>query len=157
MSIYALNLPFANKKRISFSALSSKMNRRLFDKKRCGSNKTFLLTTRQFICAPNVRSIKRDAARTRKKSASSKLYHNWRCEFDPHRHLRRGLRCVIMTPLRSHFLLPLNHSMPTERLCPWGVTQKNKNNPYYGTRSCWVKHPLQQVANKMEALGAKKF
>ena len=44
---------------------------------------------RQFICAPNVRSVKRDAARTRKKSANSNLVHNLRGEFDPHRHLRR--------------------------------------------------------------------
>jgi hypothetical protein len=32
---------------------------------------TFLLITRQLICAPNVRSVKGDAARTRKKSTSS--------------------------------------------------------------------------------------
>jgi hypothetical protein len=51
--------PFAIEKRISVSVLSSKMNR--FDKKRCGSNKTFLLIRRQIICAPNVRSVKRDA------------------------------------------------------------------------------------------------
>jgi hypothetical protein len=57
----------------------------------------------------------------------------------------------------SNGLSVLNHSMPAERLCPWGVTQKNENNPNYGTRSCWVKHPLLQVANKMEALGAKDF
>jgi hypothetical protein len=43
---------------------------------------------RQFICAPNVRSVKSDAARTRKKSARSNLVHNLRGEFDPHRHLR---------------------------------------------------------------------
>jgi hypothetical protein len=60
----------------------------LFDKKRCRSNSTFLLITRQFICAPNVRSVKSDAARTRKKSADSNLVYNLRSEFDPHRHLR---------------------------------------------------------------------
>ncbi len=43
---------------------------------------------RQFICALNVRSVKRDAARTRKKSANSNLVHNLRSEFDPHHHLR---------------------------------------------------------------------
>jgi hypothetical protein len=32
---------------------------------------------------------KKDAARTRKKSANSNLVHNLRGEFDPHRHLRR--------------------------------------------------------------------
>jgi hypothetical protein len=83
MSIFIMNLLFAIDKRISFSALSSKTNRR------CGSNKTFLLTTRQFFCAPNVRSVKRDVARTRKKSGNSNLVHNLRSEFDPHRHLRR--------------------------------------------------------------------
>ncbi len=44
--------------------------------------------TRQFICAPNVCSVKRDAARTRKKSARLNLVHNLLGEFDPHRHLR---------------------------------------------------------------------
>jgi hypothetical protein len=45
----------------------------LFDKKRCGANKTFLLITHQFICAQNVRSVKRDAVRSEqeKKSACS--------------------------------------------------------------------------------------
>jgi hypothetical protein len=38
----------------------------LFDKKRCGSNKTFLLIMRQFICAPNVRSVKRVTAEQEK-------------------------------------------------------------------------------------------
>jgi hypothetical protein len=42
-----------------------------FDKKQCGSNKIFLLIMRQFICAPNLRSVKSFAARTRKKSLSS--------------------------------------------------------------------------------------
>ncbi len=61
----------------------------LFGKKRCGSSKTFLSITRQFICTPNVQSVKRDAARARKKSASSNLVHNLHSEFDPHRHWRR--------------------------------------------------------------------
>jgi hypothetical protein len=70
----AIDVHFHNE-RISVSALSCKMNRRLVHgKKRCGSNKTFLLITRQFICAPNVRSVKRDATRTRKKSEISYLY-----------------------------------------------------------------------------------
>jgi hypothetical protein len=43
----------------------------VFENKRCGSNKTFLLVMRLFICAPNLRSAKGDAARTRKRSASS--------------------------------------------------------------------------------------
>ncbi len=43
----------------------------VFDNKRCGLNKIFLLITCQFICALNFRSVKNDAARTRKKSTSS--------------------------------------------------------------------------------------
>ncbi len=89
MSIFVLNMPFAIEKHISLSAPSSKMNRRFVWQKRCGSNKIFLLIMRQFICAPNVRSVKRDAAPTRKKSARSNLVHNLRGEFDPHRHLCR--------------------------------------------------------------------
>jgi hypothetical protein len=41
---------------------------------------------RQFIYAPNVRSVKRDATRTRKKSARRNLVHNLRGELDMHRH-----------------------------------------------------------------------
>jgi hypothetical protein len=47
-----------------------------------------MLITRQFICAPNVWSVKSDAARTRKKSTNSIQLHNLRSEFDPHRRLR---------------------------------------------------------------------
>jgi hypothetical protein len=72
ISIFILNMPFANTKRISVSALSSKIGD-LFAIRRCGSNKIFLLTTRQFICAPNVRSVKREAARIGKKSARSNM------------------------------------------------------------------------------------
>jgi hypothetical protein len=53
------------------------------------SNKTFLLKTRQFICALNVRRVKRNAARTRKKTMGLNLVYNLRSEFDPHRHLCR--------------------------------------------------------------------
>ncbi len=67
---------------ISFPLVTAKWIGDLFGKKRCGSNKTLLLITRQFICAPNVRSVKRDAARTRKKSVRSNLVHNLRYEFD---------------------------------------------------------------------------
>jgi hypothetical protein len=84
MSTFILNVPFAIEKHISVSALSSKMKGDLFDKKRCGANKAFLLITRQFICARNVRSV--NAVQTRKKSTILKLFHNLRCEFYPHRH-----------------------------------------------------------------------
>jgi hypothetical protein len=72
-----------------FPLVTAKWIGDLFDKKGCGSNKIFLLITRQFICAPNVRSEKRDAVQTRKKSAISNMVHNLHSEFDPHRHLRR--------------------------------------------------------------------
>ncbi len=54
-----------------FPLVTAKWIGNYFDNKRCGSNKTCLLITRQFIGAPNLRSVKRDAARTRKKSAGS--------------------------------------------------------------------------------------
>ncbi len=82
---FILNVPFAIEKRISVSVLSSKLNRDLFDKKRCDANKAFLITMRQFSCALNVRSVKRDAVRTRKKSAILKLFPNLRCELYLHR------------------------------------------------------------------------
>ncbi len=68
MSVFILNVLFAIEKRISFSALSSKMNRRFVFQKamRIKQDLPTYSITRQFICAPNVRSVKRDAARTRK-------------------------------------------------------------------------------------------
>jgi hypothetical protein len=86
----------------------------LFDKKRCGSNKIFPLTTRQFICAPNVRSVKRDAAQTRKKSERSNLVHNLRGEFDPHRHLhgKASVRqCNGAEMILLYFNLLAEHSL----------------------------------------------
>ncbi len=55
---------------ISFSACNSKTNKDYFENKQSGSNKEFLLITRQFICASNLLSVKRDAAQKGKKSAS---------------------------------------------------------------------------------------
>jgi hypothetical protein len=46
--------------------LIAKLESDYFDIRRCGSNNTFLLKMRHFICAQNLRSIKRDAARTKK-------------------------------------------------------------------------------------------
>jgi hypothetical protein len=89
-------------------------DRLLVRQKRCGSNKTFLLTTRWFICAPNVRRVKRDAARTQKKSASLKLVHSSRFEFDPHRHWRRkASMCQYIV---------------AGMISPWFNLQANKNN-----------------------------
>ena len=64
----------------------------------------FLLITRQFICAPNVRSVKRDAAQTRKKSANSNLVHNLRSEFDPHRHLRAEQVLIHMNKYKKRMI-----------------------------------------------------
>jgi len=60
-----------------------------FDNGRWGSNHTVKLITHQFICTPNVRSVKRDPTWTRKKCASLSLVHNLHCKFDPRRHWRR--------------------------------------------------------------------
>jgi hypothetical protein len=76
MSIFILNVPFAIEKRTFVFALSCRMNRRLVWQKTMRIKKTFILVTRQFVCAPNVQSMKRDAAQTRKKSANSNLFHN---------------------------------------------------------------------------------
>ncbi len=89
MSICILNGPFAIEKCISVSAAPAKWIGELFDKKRCGANKTFLLITHQYIFAPNVSSVKRGAVRTRKISANSNMVHILRCNFAPHRHMRR--------------------------------------------------------------------
>ena len=88
-----------------FPLVTAKWIGDLFDKKRCESNKIFPLTTRQFICAPNVRSVKRDAARTRKKSASSNLVHNLRYEFCPHRHWRSELWSALAKLFVPHPLV----------------------------------------------------
>jgi hypothetical protein len=53
---------------LPFPLVPAKLIGDYFDNKRYGANKTILLTTRQFICAPNHGSVKRDAARTRKKN-----------------------------------------------------------------------------------------
>ncbi len=102
----------------------------LFDKKRCGANKTFLLMTRQFICAPNVRSVKRCAVQTRKKSAILKLFHNLRCEFYPHRHWRRELPCALAPLFAPH---PL---MSKLSLIHFDVTSGNGNNTFYSKTAC---------------------
>ncbi len=70
MLSFFFNIPFAIQKCISVSALSSyfrfSSSNDYFDNKQFGSNKIFLLKTRQFVCAPNLRSVKSDAARTKK-------------------------------------------------------------------------------------------
>jgi hypothetical protein len=45
-----------------FPVSPTKIISHYFDNKRCGSNKTFLLITRQFIYALNLQSVKRDSA-----------------------------------------------------------------------------------------------
>ncbi len=97
-----------------FPLVTAKWIGDLFDQKRCGSNKIFLKIIRQFICALNVRSVKRDAAQTRKESARSNLVHNLRSEFDRHRHLRRkasvrqyNVAGMILLYFNPIFLRPL--------------------------------------------------
>ncbi len=50
-----------------FPHVTAKLISDYFDNKWCGSKKILLLIMRQFICAANLRSVKSDAARTRKK------------------------------------------------------------------------------------------
>ncbi len=66
MSIFILNMPFAIKNVFPFPLAPAKLISDYFDNRRCGSNNTVILIMHQFICAPNVWSVKRDEARTRK-------------------------------------------------------------------------------------------
>jgi hypothetical protein len=70
--IYVFNLQFLCKNLIPVSIY--------FDIGQYGAraNRTFLLIMRQFICAPNLRSVNRDAVQTWIKSMSSQLFHNSR-------------------------------------------------------------------------------
>ncbi len=90
MSIFILNLPFGIEKCISVSACSSKMNMWFVWQKAMRCKQDLSTYNASIYCAQNVRSVKRDAVRTRKKSANTNIVHNLRCNFAPHRHL---LRC----------------------------------------------------------------
>jgi hypothetical protein len=59
--------------------LTAKLTSDDFDISRCGSNNTFLLITRHFICAQNLRSVKRNANEKKK----IREFHNSRFEFFP--------------------------------------------------------------------------
>ncbi len=103
MSVFFLNMPFAIEKRVSVSALSCNMYRRSVWQKviRCKQD----LSTYNAPIYLRTESSEREksVARTRKKSASSKLIHKSRFKFDPHCHWRRRLRCVnIMAQGLSH-------------------------------------------------------
>ncbi len=89
MSIIILNVPFAIEKRISFSALSSKMSRRFVWQKAMRNKQDLPTYNAPIYLRTECSELKRDGAQTRKKSASSNLVHNLRSEFDPHRHWRR--------------------------------------------------------------------
>jgi hypothetical protein len=94
MSIFILNISFAIEKRFSGSALSSKMNRRLVWQKAMRI-KQDLPTYNSSIYLRTERPVrKKRCGPNKQKSASLKLVHNSRYEIDPHRHWRRGLRCV---------------------------------------------------------------
>ncbi len=89
MSLFILNVPFAIEKHISFSALSSKMNRQFVWQKVMRIKQDLPTYNAPIYLCTECSGVKQDAARTRKKSVRSNLIHNLRSEFDPHRHLRR--------------------------------------------------------------------
>jgi hypothetical protein len=92
-----------------------------FDPWQNAANRTFLLIMRQFIGAPNHRSMNRDGVQTWKKSVNSKLFLNSLWKFGPHRHKRRARvhRYVnILThwsfqPLQLFLWLPSHSIFPT--------------------------------------------
>jgi hypothetical protein len=77
MSIFILKMPFAIKNLFPFPLSPAKLISDYFDKKQGGSNKTFLLIMHQFICAPNLWSVKEMQPKQEKNGS--------RCEFGPHR------------------------------------------------------------------------
>jgi hypothetical protein len=79
-----------------FPLVTAKLLGDYFDDRQYGANKAFFLIKRQFFCAQNHQSVKRDAVRTRKKSASSKMFNNSRCKFDPHCHWRNKKEWYIL-------------------------------------------------------------
>ncbi len=87
-----------------FPLVTAKLISDYFDNKRCSSNKILILITRQFICTPDLRTMKSDAAQT----STNPRVHDSRCEFGPHRHWCRELRCVIASLFALHRLLPSN-------------------------------------------------
>jgi hypothetical protein len=70
MSILVLSITFDIENMFPFPLSPAKLISDYFDIRRCGSNNTFVLITRHFICAQNLRSVKRDAARTKKNASS---------------------------------------------------------------------------------------
>jgi len=101
----------------SISALSSKINKRLlWHYRRFGSNNTFLLIMRHFICAQNLRSVKRDVAQ-RKKSASSII------------HAANSHHDLICRPNNSH-IYNAQIYWRTEQFAPYTWTKELKDtNP----------------------------
>jgi hypothetical protein len=89
MSIFILNVPFDNEKCISVSACSSKMNRRFVCQKAMRYKEDLTTYNASIYLRTECCSVKRDAVKTNKKSANSNMTHNLRCNFAPHRHLRR--------------------------------------------------------------------
>ncbi len=83
MSIFILNVPFAIDKRISFSALSSKMNRRFVWQK--------AMRNKQDLSTYNASIYLRTESSERKKrrGPNKKKIREFNCNFAPHRHLRR--------------------------------------------------------------------
>ncbi len=73
-SIFIMNICLPLKYKIPFPLVIAKLLGDYFNIWGYGPNKTFLLITHQFICAPNLRSVKRDGALTRKKSANFTIH-----------------------------------------------------------------------------------
>ncbi len=100
MSIFVLNMPFAIEKPIS--TFSSKINRRLVWQEMW--IKQDLPTYNASINLRTKCSEREKRCGTSKiKSAISKLFHNLHCEFYPHRHWRRELRCFIVCTTSRNF------------------------------------------------------
>jgi hypothetical protein len=89
MSIFILKMSFAIEKHISFSALSSKMNRRLVWQKAMRIKQDFPTYNASIYLRTECSEREKRLGPNKKKSAISKLEHNSRCEFDRHRHWRR--------------------------------------------------------------------
>jgi hypothetical protein len=79
-------MPFAIEKRISVSALSSKMNRRFVLQKAMRIKHDIPTYNASINLRTKCSEREKSCGVNPKKSAILKLFHNLRCEFYPHRH-----------------------------------------------------------------------
>jgi hypothetical protein len=73
--IFILNVASSLKYIFPFPLVTAKLVGDCFDNSQYGANRILFFMMRQFISAPNYLSIKRDAARTRNKSANFIIAH----------------------------------------------------------------------------------